>query len=153
MVIFRPLVKTENTEIYLTIVMIIGHVTYTPLAISISIEHITNSIFSCLLYFLLIFSNIDSHILDFEKFEENHNFILINSIISSYLLIRCIMYMYNLQIGRSLRQQFQGSCWPRSTIQFWSILRDLLKKNWHLVDTFYQYLLVLTIILVLINLR
>jgi hypothetical protein len=35
-----------------------------------------------------LFSPIDSHILDFEIFSENHNFILIKQIIVSYTKIR-----------------------------------------------------------------
>jgi hypothetical protein len=48
-----------------------------------------------------LFSPIDSHILDFEFFSENHNFILIKQIIVSYTKIR--LHYFNKQFNKNLK--------------------------------------------------
>jgi hypothetical protein len=51
-----------------------------------------------LTYFLLY---LDSHILDFEIFSENHNFMLIKQIIFSYTKIR--LHYFNKQFNKNLK--------------------------------------------------
>jgi hypothetical protein len=48
-----------------------------------------------------LFSPIDSHILDFEFFSKNHNFILIEQIIFSYTKIR--LHYFNKQLNKNLK--------------------------------------------------
>jgi hypothetical protein len=54
-----------------------------------------------------LFSPIDSHILDFEIFSKNHNFILIKQIIVSYTKITYFNKQFNRNLkGKSVRQLF-----------------------------------------------
>jgi hypothetical protein len=50
-----------------------------------------------------LFFPIDSHILDFEIFSENHNFILIKQIIFSYTKIR--LHYFNKQFNTKTKRQ------------------------------------------------
>jgi hypothetical protein len=63
------------------------------------ITRICNAVFATLPSNL--FSPIDSHILDFEFFSKNHNFILIKQIIFSYTKIR--LHYFNKQFNKNLK--------------------------------------------------
>jgi hypothetical protein len=65
----------------------------------IVITRICNAVFATLPSNL--FSPIDSHILDFEIFSKNHNFILVKQIIFSYTKIR--LHYFNKQFNKNLK--------------------------------------------------
>jgi hypothetical protein len=75
-----------------------------------------------------LFSPIDSHILDFEFFSENHNFILIKQIIVSYTKIR--LHYFNKQFNKNLKGKFVRQLFCSTLSEFENfLLRERILIN------------------------